>query len=142
MSERKTIDQQRAADALDKIRTMEKECGDEQMKRKYRSYIDGLPATIVMNGLGQACAMLLSNAEGESGEDNAHRRLYDHLEKWLCRDSDLAPYGESDGLLKGITQGDQDDYVRAQTEALAWLNWAKKFSRAYLPKPEGGSDNG
>jgi CRISPR-associated protein Cmr5 len=83
--------------------------------------------------------MLLSRAGGE--KQSAHRRLYDHLEGWLCGGFDGAPYGEGEELIEAVTAGDQDAYVRAQAEALVWLGWAKKFARAFLEKTEGGGDD-
>lgn len=136
MSTQRTLDQMRAADALEKIRQIAGP-GNE-VAGSYLRYIERLPATVVMNGLGQAAAMLLSNAGSDKPEQKAYSRLYGHLEAWLCRDSETAPYQGAEGLIEAVTTGDQDAYVRAQAEALAWLGWAKKFARAYLDKPEGG----
>jgi len=123
MSEQ-TLAQRRAADALKKIQALEgKDYG------KYVSYIKSLPATILMNGLGQAAATLLSAAKGE--KKDPHRLLYDHLSSWLCRDADDAPYPAGD-LLESITTNDEDHYLCAQAEALAYLDWLKKFARALL----------
>ena len=35
---------------------------------------------------------------------------------------------------------DEECYLRAQVEALAWLEWHKKFCRAYLPDSDGGGE--
>lgn len=130
---RQTLAQKRAKDALDKVRTIEKDCQGEQQK-KFVSYVECLPTTILTNGLGQAAAMLLAQAKG--GRKDAHRLLYDALESWLCRDHPQAPYrGESD-LMKAIVERDRATYLYAQAEALAWLEWLKKFAVAYLEKPD------
>jgi len=119
MSEQ-TLAQRRAADALKKIQNLEsKDYG------KYVSYVKGLPAALLMNGLGQAAATLLSSAKGK--KEDPHRLLYDHLSSWLCRDDDPA----SD-LLESITKNDENHYLCAQAEALAYLDWLKKFARAFL----------
>jgi len=141
MSDDRNLDQRRAAHALDMI----EETGNRfspGLQSNYRSYVDGLPANIVQNGLGQAAAMLLANADGETGEASAHRRLYDHLDAWLCRNAEAAPFDEGEGLVEAITRNDQQTYVRAQTEALAWLKWAKKFARAKLDEESGGGADG
>jgi CRISPR-associated protein Cmr5 len=138
MSISQTLNQKRAADALKKV----KETVESGVAGDYRSQMDSLPATIVMNGLGQASAMLLSNAEGQDACHSAHRRLYEHLGAWLCGGFDGAPYGHTSELIEAIAENDQDCYVRAQAEALAWLEWGKKFARAYIEKParEGKND--
>lgn len=130
----KTLEQIRAADALEKVNELR--VYDEDWKDKYASYVSSLSPTILTNGLGQAAATLLS--AGEKG--GPHRVLYDHLEGWLCRNDNTAPYRNFDaGLMKAITDHDREDYMKAQAEALAWLQWLKKFAAAYLKKLE--SDN-
>jgi CRISPR-associated protein Cmr5 len=38
--------------------------------------------------------------------------------------------------MQAITEEDQRHYIRAQTEALAYLVWLKKFANAYLERGE------
>jgi CRISPR-associated protein Cmr5 len=130
----RTLEQQRAANALERVHGLENE-----RYGNYRSYVERLPAQIVMNGLGQAVAMLYSqtpkSARDEKSEDaRAYGYLYDHLQRWLCGDHDAAPYRKKADLMKAITECDQDTYVRAHAEALAYLEWLKKFSRAFLAR--------
>ena len=89
-----------------------------------------------MNGLGQAAATLLGQAKGK--ESDPHRLLYNHLSQWLCRDAPDAPYKSEPQLIDAIVSKHEDTYLVAQAEALAWLVWLKKFSKAYLKK---GSDD-
>jgi CRISPR-associated protein Cmr5 len=98
----------------------------------YVSYAQSLPATIVMNGLGQACATLLAKADGDLKD--ANRMLYDDLQSWLCRDHPAAPFPKTPDLMQAIIEKDQRHYLRAQTEALAYLVWLKKFANAYLER--------
>jgi len=128
----KTLEQMRAADALEKVNGLRSE--GEEWKDKYASYAAGLPAAILMNGLGQAAATLRSAAKDE---EDPHYVLFNHLKSWLCRDDSKAPYPKVSGLMKAITSYDRDTYMYAQAEALAWLQWLKKFATAYLKKPEG-----
>ena len=125
---RTTLEQRRAAHALKQIEKVKgrNDAGD------YKSYSESLPATIVMNGLGQACATLLAQARGESSDKDAHRRLYDHLEDWLCGSE--ARIGVSKPLIEALVQSDQSTYCHAQVEALAYLVWLKKFAQAFLSK--------
>ncbi len=138
----KTIDQQRAANALEVVnRLVDKAERDEKQidwNDKYASYVKGLPATILMNGLGQAAATLLAAANKD--KNDPHYVLYKDLSNWLCRNDSEAPYRGSKDLLSAITAGDRALYLRAQAEALAWLNWLKKFAVAYLAKPSGGGN--
>ncbi len=136
------IERARAKHALD---TVEK--WKNKDVKKYVSYVKGLPASILQNGLGQAMATLLAASKGnpgiiEDGEDKkvkeAHRLLYDHVEAWLCN-ADESPSPYTGGLMEAITSGSEPDYILAQTEALAYLNWLKKFAVAYLSKPEDGT---
>ena len=102
----------------------------------FASYVQRLPATIVMNGLGQAMASELAAARGCKDEDErAHKILFELVESWLQK---CNAYPKMD-LMIAIVQGNQEDYVRAQAEALAYLDWLKKFSQAYLNGDKDGS---
>lgn len=127
---RQTLAQCRAAHALERIRRHE-QAGKDAYKN-YVGYVEALPATILMNGLGQACATLLAKAEGDLTKP--HGLLYDDLESWLCRDDRAAPYPKASDLMQAIIDGDQKAYLHAQTEALAHLVWLKKFACAYLER--------
>lgn len=122
-----TLAQLRAADALAKI----EELRSSNNYGNYVSYAKALPATILTNGLGQAAATLLA---GQKKPGNA--ALYQHLEGWLCRDAEQAPYRGASSLVRAITQHDQNRYFQAQAEALAWLEWLKKFAVAFLKEEE------
>lgn len=123
----RTIEQQRAAHALRQVRTLLSSDGGID-RGTYRSYVDRLSPTIVMSGLGQALAMELA----AGGNTAAHRALYDALTDWLCRD-DGGVYPGTKDLLRSIVEGEERQYLAAQAEALAWLEWHKKFCRAELP---------
>lgn len=125
-----TLAQRRATHALERTRKHE-QAGKDTYKN-YVSYVESLPANILMNGLGQACATLLSKAGGDLKEP--HGLLYDDLQKWLCRDDATAPYPKAADLMQAICEKDQKAFLRAQTEALAYLVWLKKFACAYLER--------
>ncbi len=127
-----TLGQRRAAHALARIQEIK-----GQKYGKYQSYVKGLPTTILNSGLGQAAAMLLASAklgkQERSDDHRAYETLYAHLSDWLCRDDSRghAPYPGGD-LMEAIVQHDLDDYAHAQAEALAYLEWLKKFAVAFL----------
>ena len=120
MSER-TLAQRRAADALKKVKDLER----RKNYGNYKSYVSGLPANILMSGLGQAAATL--RAGGKAG----HLKLYEHLSSWLCGGDEDSPYPQGD-LLEHITKHKEDKYLHAQGEAMAYLEWLKKFAVALL----------
>ncbi len=127
-----TLDQDRAAHALEKIRSMQ---GNHD--GMYVSYISAMPATIVMNGLGQALITQLSKAKkGQAGD--SHRLIYEHLCDWLSQQV-AGLEGPADQLIERLMNNDQAVYVHAQAEAMAYLNWLKQFSRAMLHE-SGGQD--
>lgn len=136
-----SLAQKRAADALQKVTKLQKAKTDGADIGKYDSYVDRLPATILMSGLGQAAATLLASARfgksNRSADNIANQTLYEHLSSWLCRDEEEAPYQKANDLMEAITQDDKDGkdeerYIHAQAEAMAYLEWLKKFSDAYL----------
>ena len=134
--------QQRAKDALDQVKKLDKE--SKEFRKLYRSYVDRIGPAIVMNGLGQALATERAAAGSRPANDRekAHARLYGNLQAWLCNKSCgiyKAKNLGSDTLLKAIMENDESMYLHAQAEALAWLEWHKKFCRAHLPK-DGGNE--
>ncbi len=130
-----TLAQQCAAHALGKVKNLEPKGVPHY--GHYVSYVSSLPARILTSGLGQAMAQLLAQAKGNQ---TPHRMLYDHVQDWLC--SKRSIFGNETDLIRGIVNGDQDTYVRAQAEALAYLNWLKKFARAYLRRPDSMDQEG
>ena len=135
----RTIEQRRAAEALSCV----ERSGDrpDEFKKLYRAYVDRLGPAIVMNGLGQALATERAAAGSEPKNDRecAHRQLYANLQNWLCRKHG-GVYPSSGDLLQAIVSEDESHYLRAQAEALAWLEWHKKFCRASFPKGEGDAE--
>ncbi len=127
-----TLGQKRAAHALDAINRLVK----QKSYGNFASYVQRLPATVVMNGLGQAMAGELAAARGCKNEDErAHKILFEFVESWLQQSK---VYPEKD-LMTAIVKSNQKDYVRAQAEVLAYLDWLKKFSQAYLSGDKDGS---
>ena len=128
----RTIEQERAANALGRVNELGSESKD--FKERYRSYVDRLGPTIVMNGLGQALATerAAAGSEPKKPEEKAHQKLYDSVQGWLCRDGGVYPPDKD--LLQVLMERDEVLYLRAQAEALAWLEWHKKCCRASFPK--------
>lgn len=128
----RTLEQKRAADALKRVDEVARALTSDALKREYRAYVDRLGPAIVMNGLGQALAS--ERARGADGsKGNAHHELYKSLAGWLCRTDGVYPGSD---LLEAITEHCESRYLLAQAEALAWLEWHKKFCTARFPKGE------
>ena len=129
-----TREQHRAQHALQSVNQVQTKA--KKFRGEYKSYAESLPANIVMNGLGQACAMLLAQANGNSADQDAHRLLYDHLHYWLRGSEHAGIYPKDQDLVEAVINHGQREYIRAQVESLAYLDWLKKFAQAYLTGEE------
>jgi CRISPR-associated protein Cmr5 len=125
MNNAPSLAQRRAAHALECVKSLEKQSN----YGNYVAYVSALPATILMNGLGQACATLLSKRKVPG-----HEQLYIDLQSWLCMNDPSAPFAGKEDLMDAIATSGQDDYFRAHTEALAYLVWLKKLANACLER--------
>ena len=127
----RSMDQERAEFALKKIQSVDAD-SDESHKKEVRRYLNNLPALIRMNGLGQALAFFRMKGEG-----TAHDAIYRMVGTWLCDASSKGRiFSESTDALSAITQSDMAHYMAAQNEALALLQWLKKFAVALLPNED------
>ena len=134
----RTLEQQRAAHALARVNELnERYQKFNKFRERYRSYVDRLGPAIVMNGLGQALATERAAAgmNPEKDDEKAHHELYTSLSHWLCQ-QDGGIYPADTDLLQAIMKHDEEFYLRAQAESLAWLEWHKKCCRASFPKDE------
>ena len=124
-----TLDQQRAAHALKMIQEL---AASNKHDGMYVSYVSALPATIVMNGIGQALATELAK---DKGKGNSHRKLFDHLADWLTtegRPLAAANRPKDPKSVFGILTRSEEDYISSQIEAMAYIHWLKQFARAFL----------
>jgi CRISPR type III-B/RAMP module-associated protein Cmr5 len=127
----RTLEQRRAAFALEFIDAQKQQLGDEA-KVKLNTHIHKSPSLILQCGLGQALAFLLADAEGKL---TPSKILYNTLQDWLCgaRNDDLPMrvYTSAE-LIDALVRGSRSEYFRAQEESLMLLNWLKKFADAKL----------
>jgi CRISPR-associated protein Cmr5 len=122
-SRRQTVEQQRAQFALGRVQDVK---GRQQIARAYRQEVMGLPAMILVNGLGQTLAFLKAKCEG-SRKQNEHEAVYRHLNDWVRTQLGLA--GD---LLEEVTRMDAGQYRLARAEALAVLGWLKRFAESEI----------
>lgn len=138
-----TIQQDRAKNALTQIHQAIKDL-DDTGKSEFRAHVRDLPAMIHTSGLGQAVAFYYSkndNKQEKKPKKNSYQQLCNMLAQWLM--SEGCPYydakiasnkREGVQLLEAITQNDMYTYMQAQSEALIYLEWAKKFAEAFIEK--------
>jgi len=103
----------------------------------YLAYVKALPANIRSLGLGQSLAFALAKSGGDL--DKPYGLLYAHVTSWLCT---RGIYLTGDpptpqNFMEKLTSGSQEKYLHAQVEAMAYLEWLKKFAVARLDPPAG-----
>ncbi len=135
-----TLDHQRAKYALDKVTPIAEK--KDEVAKKFRSYAESLPAIIVRNGLGQALAMEAANGKvGQSptkDDEKAHKALYDMVGEWLLQQVFNKKVADNIPLqvINEIITADQMTYMRAQEEAIHFLQWVKRFANAMIERPD------
>jgi CRISPR-associated protein Cmr5 len=112
----------------DRLQNLRSEKGGDEWKGKYGSVVRKLPSYILTNGLGQTLAFLKAKGKGEPG--NEHEVLYRHLADWVGR----KVHADGDLLSWLVNTATSQQYRLATMEALALLQWLKRFAEAELPK--------
>jgi len=125
-TKRQTLEQKRADYAWEKIEEINQM--DEKTRKKYGSIARKAPILVLTNGLGPTLAYLL-------GKDEAHQFLYNHVQSWIFPTQ--TPVEGDKTLIKYIGKCSSAEYRRLTMEALAILNWIKRFAEATLPTEEG-----
>jgi CRISPR type III-B/RAMP module-associated protein Cmr5 len=111
--------------------------------RRYKPYVNALPAVVLGAGLGQAVATYMAAAARSGGDPKSYERILQHLQGWLCDEGgcEWSPYrkpvkNETDRagvrLLLRITEGSRADLLAGTAEALAYIAWLKKLANALL----------
>jgi len=136
-SRQQTLDQERAKQAWEDVQEAKQR--SPEFRKKYGGLARRVPMLVLTNGLGQMLAFLFSKAkfqeQNRSVEAQAHGELFHRLSKWTM--SQIAPTSSDQTLLDWVLQSDSSAYRRATAEALAYLNWLKRFAEAELPTEEG-----
>jgi len=128
LSRQQTIEQQRAAKAWELVNRVKQEARSPQEQKEYNSWVKKVPVLILTNGLGQTIAFLKSKES-----DQEKKLLYEHLSAWLMGQvSWSVQVQEKTDLIDRIIHESSTNYRRATVEALAFLNWLKRFADALL----------
>jgi CRISPR-associated protein Cmr5 len=122
MSERKSLDQLRAAHAWAVVE------GVEKTDDKFFNQAKKLPTRIMAAGLGQALAFLMAKEYAPN--------LQDALSDWIATRRPVKP-GEDQRLLVRVIKGNAEFQRWATAECLAYLQWLVRFADA--KKPDGST---
>jgi len=116
-----TLGQQRAEFALERI-TISLANKNKDFKKEFKSFSAGVPSMILMNGFGQALAFMVAK------NDEKHRIVFSILKKWLIQKGFVNSASNTRDFLLNIAQMDQKEYLAAQKETLALLEWVKRYA--------------
>jgi len=121
-----TKEQQRASFALKQVEQVFRIPVDKDSA----NFVVGVPTMILANGLGQTLAFLLSK---KSSQDNKHTQTFSIIKRWLEQQGieGLQPETNDLNFLKQFAALEQKHYLCAQQEALAMLQWLKRYVRAF-----------
>ena len=117
----RTLGQKRAEFALDKVINI-----PQDKKEKFIPFSSGAPSMILQNGFGQALAFWISKKK-----DGHITIMFNIVREWLCNNNFAEGQGNPD-FLRNLSQMEQTRYLTAQKEALALLEWVKRFANAKL----------
>lgn len=125
-----TLQQERAKNALKEVtnwkeKTKGKE--NEEKRRKLKARTSELPFMIHANGLGQAVAFFKSKSVKK---DEGYDEVFRALQSWMSQSK--RPFAGQTDLMEAIVNADLRTYRVAQAEAMAYMDWVKKFASAYL----------
>lgn len=121
VSHQRSLEQERAEHAWNAVQSAKRALKDKG--KELRSLARSAPASIQSNGLGQTLAFWKAKKEPH------HSALYDALSDWLKKQLGV----QSGDLVEWIaTTATSLQYRHATAEAMAYLNWYKRFAEADL----------
>lgn len=116
-----TKEQKRSAFALEQIEKVFRLPVDKETA----NFVVGVPTMVLANGLGQTLAFLLSKQKDQ------HTKTFRVIRQWLEQEVPSLKTGSDLDFLKSFAVLDQNKYLLAQQEALALLQWLKRYVRAF-----------
>lgn len=128
MTVRQKVENGRAAFAFEVVKKFKDRFANEpQTLKEYRSYVKKMPAIIQVNGIGQAMAFYYS----QRNKSVAYKQVYDDLSKWIEQSMNgvVDSYRQKEGepFIEILVKMISDDYRLVTMEALAMLNWMRRF---------------
>jgi CRISPR-associated protein Cmr5 len=125
MSKQRSLEQERAAAAWNCVETVKNGKNDKgkSFAKEYGQLAKSAPADIQSNGLGQTLAFWRAKGKEE------HKAIYAHVTGWVNKQMNVT---QSDLLTWVMSQASTDQYRQATAEAMAFLQWLKRFAEAEL----------
>ena len=132
-SHQRLLEQERAKAAWNCVQQVK----EKKFAAEYRSLARSATADIQANGLGQTLAFWRAKGyeNGQPKPNSEHCTLLDHVSRWLA--GQLKWAGDGDALAWLTQRATTPEYRVATVEAIAFLNWVKRFAEAELPGREG-----
>lgn len=107
-----------------------------KQKDDFKSFANSCPSMILQNGFGHTIAFYLAKAK--SGKENdKHLIIISMVNEWLSYkggDINNKFIGKTDDVkefVANLAKMDQTDYLKAQKEALALLEWVKRYASIF-----------
>ncbi len=117
-----TKEQKRAAYALENIQIL-----FNNLNKETANFLVGLPTMILVNGLGQSMAFLLSKKDKDMKYENG----FIVIKNWLIKEDNNFNTQDEKDFLKKFTDLEPIKYINLQKEVLAMLLWLKRYARAF-----------
>ncbi|SFM73748.1 type III-B CRISPR module-associated protein Cmr5 [Thermodesulforhabdus norvegica] len=133
----KTVSQERAGFAYDKAAKAVKKVD----ARDFSSFVAGLPAMILQNGLGHTLCFLLAKAadqnNGKYKRDEKHYLAFEAVAGWLSERKMLRfDSSKPTDLINEICRKNSSELMAMQEEALRFLEWFKVMSKMFVEERE------
>jgi len=124
-----TKEQKRSAFALKQV----EDSFGIPVEKDAANFVVGVPTMVLANGLGQTLAFLLSKQkkDGKKEKKDHHKMTFNVMQQWLGQDIPALNVATDFEFLQRVAGLDQKTYLQAQREALAMLQWLKRYVRAF-----------
>lgn len=119
------LDRNRAMYAWESIQSVK----SKKFPDKYGSLARKMPTLIQVNGLAQTLAYLKAKGKENDPKKEHFVQAFDHLSGWICNNRLKSGTGD---LLARVLVMDSQTYRFVTNEALAFLQWLKRFAEAEL----------
>lgn len=133
----KTISQERAKFAYEKVVEAMKKAGDEGFIKDFSSFVAGLPPMILQNGLGHTLCFLLAKSADQNKrqykQKEKHYLAFEAVAGWL-HSRNMMNFNPDDPtkIVLDIAQKSSLELMAIQEEALRFLEWLKVTSKMFV----------
>jgi CRISPR-associated protein Cmr5 len=104
----------------------------------FKSFAAGAPSVILQNGFGQAMAFWAAKENDNQLVFSKYRILFKMVQDWLSLKEDdiqndfLPATHSKSSFFQALVKLNQNQYLTAQKETLAFLEWVKRFANSNL----------